>query len=407
MTRARALTSTFRFVIALLTAILVSILGTSALPAAALPGNGAGQSQAERGSADRAQQDRARPEPASKAQSSGKAQKPANAQEPAQAQKPAQAQETQPNRGQSAQAPQSETSQAASGSRPAGRSDHEGGDGDQGDPPGNNGTVKLANFDAPNGPGHSSGNGNVEMHPSNDPHLPCDFSVEWFGFDSGVTSEVTFEQHAPTRSERWHHDSVALDNDSHGGGGSTAGYDGVANYNLDFEGDPHPKHGYHVKLTTETPYSQGSDRKHKVFWVEPCEEEADVPEDEDETDEDETDQDETDQDETDQDETDQDETDEEENQDDNGVQDTVEENGGNTSTVVFGAQASIQSSQGAQAAAEAPAAAAEVPTAVASGLTGDAWSRSVLPLLIVLFGLGTTFVALVRRRARVQAVTRD
>jgi hypothetical protein len=31
----------------------------------------------------------------------------------------------------------------------------------------------------------------------------------------------------------------------------------------------------------------------------------------------------------------------------------------------------------------------------------------VLPLLAVLFGFGTTFVALVRRRTRVQAVTRD
>ncbi len=100
--------------------------------------------------------------------------------------------------------------------------------------------MKLAGFDAPNGPGHSSGDGSEPKHPSNDPHLPCTFSVEWFGFDSGVTSEVTFEQHAPTRGGSAHHDSVPLDNDSHSGGGSTAGYDGVETYNLDFEGDPHP-----------------------------------------------------------------------------------------------------------------------------------------------------------------------
>ena len=72
--------------------------------------------------------------------------------------------------------------------------------------------------------------------------------------------------------------SVELDSDSHSGGGSTAGYDGVETYNLDFEGDPHPIHGYHVKLTAVTPYSQGSDRKHKVFWVEACE--AETPEEE-------------------------------------------------------------------------------------------------------------------------------
>ncbi|HET7193508.1 MAG TPA: hypothetical protein VFI99_00845, partial [Nocardioides sp.] len=54
---------------------------------------------------------------------------------------------------------------------------------EKGDPAGNNGTVKLAGFDAPNGPGHSSGDGSTAMHPSNDPHLPCDFSVEGYGFD--------------------------------------------------------------------------------------------------------------------------------------------------------------------------------------------------------------------------------
>jgi hypothetical protein len=73
--------------------------------------------------------------------------------------------------------------------------------------------------------------------------------------------------------------------------------------------------------------------------------------------------------------------------------------------VVLGAQASVQNSRGTQAAQQS--ANAEVPTAVEAGLTGDEWSRSVLPLLAVLFGFGTTFVALVRRRTRVQAVTRD
>ncbi len=73
--------------------------------------------------------------------------------------------------------------------------------------------------------------------------------------------------------------------------------------------------------------------------------------------------------------------------------------------MVFGAQASVQNSQGAQAAQQPRN--AEVPTAVEAGLAGDEWSRSVLPLLAVLFGFGTTFVALVRRRTRVQAVTRD
>ncbi|MGH3335738.1 MAG: hypothetical protein ACRDOZ_07955 [Nocardioides sp.] len=409
MTRPRALSSIFRSVIALLTALLVSFVGATALPATALAGS-AGQAkgqQAERtdkpskahqqgkahqqSKADTAGKSQSsdkpqisdNPQQASKAQSSDKAQKPAKAQEPTKART------AKPTRGQSGQADKSQTSQGAPASTP----------GDKGDPAGNNGTVKLAGFGGTNGPGHSSGDGSTPMHPSNDPHLPCDFSVEWFGFDSGVTSEVTFVQHAPTRGGKPHYDSVPLDNDSHSGGGSTAGYDGVETYNLDFEGDPHPVHGYHVKLTTETPYSQGSDRKHKVFWVEPCED-SDIPPGEETPDEETPDE-----------ETPDEETPDEETPDDNGVQDTVDENGGNTSTVVFGAQATIQDS--AQA-AQSAAGGAQVPTVVASGLTGDEagltgdkWSRSVLPLLAVLFGFGTTFVALVRRRTRVQTVTSD
>ena len=41
-------------------------------------------------------------------------------------------------------------------------------------------------------------------------------------------------------------------------------------YTLSFDGEPHPQQGYHVKLTVNTPYSHGSDKKSKVFWVEPC-----------------------------------------------------------------------------------------------------------------------------------------
>jgi hypothetical protein len=403
MTRPRALTSTFKSVIALLTALLISVVGATALPAAALAGNN-GQAKGHQKDRDETpgkahqqgksdQQSKARP--AGKSQSNGKTQQTSGSDK---------AQKAQPTRGQSAEAHQSKASQGAPASKPDGGGGAEGGD--KGDPAGNNGTVKLAGFGGTNGPGHSSGDGSEPMHPSNDPHLACGFSLEWFGFDSGVTSEVTFEQHAPTRGGSPHHDSVALDNDSHSGGGSTAGYDGVANYNLDFEGDPHPKHGYHVKLTTETPYSQGSDRKHKVFWVEPCEEETAPPGEE--VPEEETPEEETPEEETPEEETPEEETPDDNTPDDNGgVQDEVDESGGNTSTVVFGAQASVQNSQGTQAAEQSAAGNAEVPTAVEAGLTGDEWSRSVLPLLAVLFGFGTTLVALVRRRARVQTVTRD
>jgi hypothetical protein len=405
MTRPRALTSTFRSVIALITALVVSVVGATALPAAALAG------QAKSQQTDRADNP-GKAHEASKAHQTGKSQSAGTTQQRGSSATAGGGDERTPatrgdqdQRGHSAAAPGGGAQSNAGSDAKAthaqqGAEGDNGAEGDKGDPAGNNGTVKLAGFGGTNGPGHSSGDGSTPMHPSNDPHLPCDFSVEWFGFDSGVISDVTFEQHAPTRGGSPHHDSVPLDNDSHSGGGSTAGYDGVQDYNLDFEGDPHPVHGYHVKLTTETPYSQGSDRKHKVFWVEPCEEETSPPAEE--TPDEETPDEETPDEET---------PDEETPDDDNGVQDTVDENGGSTSTVVLGAQASIQDSA---ETAQSATGGAEVPNAVASGLTGgeagltgDEWSRSVLPLLAVLFGFGTTFVALVRRRTRAQTITRD
>ena len=403
MTRHRALTSTVRSVIALLTAVLIALVGTTASPAAASAGGNAGKAKGHQ--TDRPGNGADRSHQAGNAHSSGKTNKPektsasggsskgvgsSKSDHAAANSSHGGAQDGASNNGKSDQAHQ--------GAGGTGSADSAGGSSDQGDPKGNNGTIKLAGFGGTNGPGHSSGDGSTPMHPSNDPHLPCSFSVEWFGFDSGVTSHAVFEQHSPTRGDRKHEDWVKLDGDSHSGGGSTAGYDGVATYDLDWEGEPHPKHGYHVKLTTYTPYSQGADTKHKVFWVEPCEtttEETPPTE------------------ETPGEENPEEENSEEENPenpgDDEGVEDEVDDDENtdlffvedSTSPEVLGVQASARGSQSTQAAP------AEVPTAVQSGLAGEEWSRSVLPLLAVLLGLAMTFVALARRRAPVEADSRD
>ncbi|MGY2703468.1 hypothetical protein ACVW2K_003052 [Nocardioides sp. HB32] len=129
-------------------------------------------------------------------------------------------------------------------------------------PPGNNGTVKIA------GPGDAVG------HPSNNPHPGCTFYVEWFGFDEGqdVVSTVAFAAQAPTSDVTiggTSPDQVFVGGDPAGGG---TDLDGRQQYTLSFSGgEPHPKQGYHVKLTVATPYSLGNDTKTKVFWVAPCE----------------------------------------------------------------------------------------------------------------------------------------
>ena len=127
--------------------------------------------------------------------------------------------------------------------------------------PGNNGTVKIDGVDI------------LKQDNANEPHVGCDFSVEWYGFDANAISNVKFEAWAPTGSGTLLTDVVHLDGDDASGGGSVAGLDGVAFYQLDF--DPalhyyHPQQGYHVKLTVNTTGSIGADTKYKVFWVQGC-----------------------------------------------------------------------------------------------------------------------------------------
>jgi hypothetical protein len=127
-------------------------------------------------------------------------------------------------------------------------------------PPGNNGTIKIDGTPWDNAP-------------DNEPHVGCRFQVDWYGFDANAVSDVTFELQAPTLGNAPLHYVMQLDGDDNSGGGSEAGWDGSANYNLsDLVAGvkAHPIQGYHVKLTTNTTGSQGADVKHKVFWVTGC-----------------------------------------------------------------------------------------------------------------------------------------
>ena len=125
------------------------------------------------------------------------------------------------------------------------------------DPSGNNGTIKVAEVDQP-------GTENT------DPHVGCTFALEWYGFDAGATSVVTFaSQDGDVTITGVHGDTtVELEDDAANGG---TDLDHREIYTLDFAGEPHPVQGYHVEVTTDTEGSRGADSKHKTFWVGPCE----------------------------------------------------------------------------------------------------------------------------------------
>ena len=128
-------------------------------------------------------------------------------------------------------------------------------------PAGNNGTIKIDRFvfdDAPN----------------NEPHVGCNFQVDFYGFDKGdLNADVTFEAHPPTGDRQvLLSDTVPIGEDDNSGGGSEAGLDASKEYILDLTGiTPHPNQGVHVKLTIHADGAAGNDTKYKVFWVTGCE----------------------------------------------------------------------------------------------------------------------------------------
>jgi hypothetical protein len=130
-------------------------------------------------------------------------------------------------------------------------------------PPGNNGTVKIDGVE-------------FDTHPDNEPHVGCVFQVDFYGFDEGdLDADVTFDVWPPTGGMvTILEDTVFIGEDDNSGGGSEAGLDAEATYDLttllaDFE--PHPQQGWHVKLTVNAEGSQGADVKYKTFWVTGCE----------------------------------------------------------------------------------------------------------------------------------------
>ena len=257
MTRPRALTSTFKSVIALLTALLISVVGATALPAAALAGN---SGQAKGHQADRAdkpgkahQQDKAqqsKASTASKSQSSGKTQErgsSAKAQEaregsaaregPAACQDPGDPAGPRPVRtGPPEQVQHWGVRQQVRQPPPAARP----GSGDPNGQQRHGEACRLWRYQRPRSLQWRWPDADAPQQSTR----TCPVGSPWSGSAStaaGLTSAVTFEQHAPTRGGSAHHDSVPLDNDSHAGGGSTAGYDGVARLQPRLRGLPAPR----------------------------------------------------------------------------------------------------------------------------------------------------------------------
>lgn len=118
--------------------------------------------------------------------------------------------------------------------------------------PGNNGTIKIDGEPFDTSKGQES-------------HVGCLFRVLLWNTDEGegLTSTLTFEAQAPTKGSFTYTDTITLGP----GEPDIAGPYSLVDELIAAGIAPHPKQGWHIKLTTNTEYAQGSDVKHKVFWI--------------------------------------------------------------------------------------------------------------------------------------------
>lgn len=130
-----------------------------------------------------------------------------------------------------------------------------------GDPPGNNGTIKVKKSDPATDPN--------EKNNANQPHIDgCILWLSYSGFDKDQTADITFTAHPPSGTGQviLAQQSVAVSPDAAGGGKDQ---DVVISYNLSkaLQGLKEQKNqGYHIKVTSDTKEAPGG-AKQKVFWI--------------------------------------------------------------------------------------------------------------------------------------------
>ncbi|MEU8264540.1 LPXTG cell wall anchor domain-containing protein [Micromonospora sp. NPDC048999] len=130
-------------------------------------------------------------------------------------------------------------------------------------PPGDNGTVKIDGMP-------------FTDKVDNQPHVTCEFELEFFNFDEGQRANLTLWAQPPSATPKdkvvWSQQDVLISDDP--ASGAANDHDAVIKLsanNLDLTGlKLHPKQGYHIKLDVKLVGGKSSDGKHKVFWLQPC-----------------------------------------------------------------------------------------------------------------------------------------
>ncbi|MGV9809125.1 LPXTG cell wall anchor domain-containing protein [Micromonospora chersina] len=131
-------------------------------------------------------------------------------------------------------------------------------------PKGDNGTVKIDGAE-------------FTDKVDNQPHVTCDFELEFFNFDQDQKANITLWAQAPSATPKdkvvWSKSDVLISDDP--ASGAENDHDEVitlSSKDLDLTGlNLHPQQGYHIKLDVDLTDGKAFDDKHKVFWLKPCE----------------------------------------------------------------------------------------------------------------------------------------
>jgi hypothetical protein len=130
-----------------------------------------------------------------------------------------------------------------------------------GNPPGNNGTVKVDTKD-------------VDTLPDNQPHADCRFRIDFYGFDAGAGAEITFTVISPTVATEVNIGPFSINDllsSGQAGAGTTDGYD--TSYTIDLNNTlaAYMANGQaHLRLTVHADGAVNADTKFKTFWVSGC-----------------------------------------------------------------------------------------------------------------------------------------
>jgi hypothetical protein len=129
----------------------------------------------------------------------------------------------------------------------------------QGNPAGNNGTVKIDAIPI------------EDNAPNNEPHVGCSFDIDFYNYADDAVAQILIEGQAPSGSGTVYTKTLQLEKDAAMGGTDWDGQQKVSFGQLNLsQQTAHPIQGYHVKLTVNVTSSIGADVKHKVFWVQDC-----------------------------------------------------------------------------------------------------------------------------------------